>query len=81
VLGAERADGPGVQPEQPPGRRLQAQVAGGQHTQHVPVRDQRDIAVGQQRRHPAEHLVGPLAYLFHGLAGMFGVAGDHAVPP
>ena len=45
------------------------------------MRDQHDIAVGQQRRHPAEYLIGPLAYLFYGLAGMFGVAGDHAVPP
>ncbi len=45
------------------------------------MRDQYDIAVSQQRQHPAEHPVGPLADLLHGLAGMFGIAGDHAVPP
>ena len=39
VLGAERADRPGVQPEHPAARRFQAQVAGGEHAQHMPVRD------------------------------------------
>ena len=52
VLVAERADRPGVQPEQLPVRRLEPQPAGGEHPQHVAVRDQRDVAVGQQRPRP-----------------------------
>ncbi len=52
VLRAEGGDGAGVQPEQPPVDRRQAQPAGGQHPQHVTVRDQGDVAVREQRRGP-----------------------------
>jgi hypothetical protein len=81
VLVAEGADRPGIQPEQLPVRRLELQVAGGQHAQHVAVRDQRHVAVGQQRQGPGQHPVGPLADLLNGLAGMRGVTRDHPVPP
>jgi periplasmic divalent cation tolerance protein len=39
VLGAQRAHGAGVQAEQPAVGGGQAQPPGGQHAQHVPVRD------------------------------------------
>ena len=39
VLRAQRADRPGTQPEQPPVRRTEPQVARGEHAQHMPVRD------------------------------------------
>ncbi len=81
VLVAEGAERPGVQPEQSPGSRLEPQVAGGEHAQYVAVRDQRDVAVGQQRLDPAQHPVHPLAHLLHRLPGVRGVTRDHAVPP
>src|SRR6185312_13553666 len=46
VFGTQGADRPGVQPEQPPVRRGEPQVAGGEHAQNVAVGDQRDVAVG-----------------------------------
>ena len=64
-----------------PLRRDELQESGGEHAQHVTVRDQRDVSVAEQRHDPGEHPVGSLADLFHGLAGMFGVSGDDAVPP
>jgi hypothetical protein len=70
LLAAGRADRPGVQPGQPPVRRLQPQPACGEHPQHVPERDQRDVTVAQQRPGAAGQPVRPDADLLHRLARM-----------
>ena len=59
LLVAERADRPGVQPGQPPVRRLVPQPACGEHPPHVPVRHQRDVTVAQQQPGAAEQPVRP----------------------
>jgi hypothetical protein len=51
------------------------QVAGGEHAQHVAVRDQRDVAAGQQGSDPGQHAFGPLGDLLDGLARVRGVPG------
>src|SRR5690348_10311508 len=81
VLEAERADGPGVQLEQPPVLRGEQQVAGGQHAQHVTVRDQRDVAAWQQGYDPGQEPADPVGDLLDALAGVLRVAADHAVTP
>src|SRR5437879_1146443 len=40
-----------------------------------------DVATGQQGNSPGQHAFGPLGDLLDGLAGMRGIARDHAVAP
>jgi len=79
VLGAQGADGAGVEQEELAALWWQAEPAGGEHAQHVAVRDQGDISLRQQRGRPLEHPVGPLADLGGGLPGVLGVARDDPV--
>jgi len=53
----------------------------GSRRRQVTVRDKRDIAVGEQRRHPGQHRVGPRGHLGDGLARMCRVARDDPVAP
>jgi NAD-dependent SIR2 family protein deacetylase len=81
VLGVERAQRAGIEPEQPPADWLEAQPAGRQHAEYVPVRHQRDIALGKHRPHPAEHRIGTGPDLVDGLARMSSPARDDPVTP
>jgi len=45
------------------------------------VRDEGDVALGQQRPDPGQRPVRAFADLLDGLARMLGVAGDHPVAP
>ena len=81
VFGAERRNRAGVQAEQPPAGRFELKPAGGEDPQNVTVRDERDVAVRQQRAHAGQNPVGPGPDFLDRLAGMVGVARDHPVPP
>ncbi len=69
MLGAERADRPSAQPEQPAVGGVKAKPAGGEHAEQVAVGDQGDVTVGKQRPDPGQRPVGPFADVLHGLPG------------
>ena len=81
MLGPERGDRAGVQPEQPSAGRVKLQPAGGQHPQHMGVRHQGHVPALEQRADPGQHAVRAFTDRLDGLTGVVGVSRDHPVPP
>jgi hypothetical protein len=81
VLRAKLGDRAGVEAEQAAADRFEVEPAGGEDAQHMTVRDQDHVAVGQQRPDPGQHPVRAFADRLDRFARMVRVAGDDPVAP
>src|SRR5260370_5488848 len=81
VLGAERRQRAGREPEQAAAVGGQAQPASGKYPQQVAVGDERDVSAREQRPDPAKDPIGADADLVDGLARVIGATGYDAATP